>query len=146
MKLLKKLLAIMIALSCVFAITACDNDEETELDTTKHGWALEYEIEEDDDASYVVITGLFLSDGEKYEISEEDYDTIDLVIGAEGKITVPVYDEDGKPNAMNAAWGGMADYDKIFVCMSSHKTTENIEITKEFSVSIGDPAISRPTG
>ena len=97
MKLLKKLLAIMIALSCVFAITACDNDEETELDTTKHGWALEYEIEEEDDASYVVITGLFLSDGEKYEISEEDYDTIDLVIGAEGKITVPVYDEDEKP-------------------------------------------------
>ena len=38
----------------------------------------------------------------------------------------------------DAAWGGMADYDKIFVCMSSHKTTENIDITKEFSVSIGD--------
>lgn len=51
---------------------------------------------------------------------------------------VGTYDKDGKPNAMNAAWGGMADYDKIFVCMSSHKTTENIDITKEFSVSIGD--------
>ena len=51
---------------------------------------------------------------------------------------IGTYDKDGKPNAMNAAWGGMADYDKIFVCMSSHKTTENIEITKEFSVSIGD--------
>ena len=47
-------------------------------------------------------------------------------------------DIDGKPNAMNAARGGMADYDMIFVCMSSHKTTENIDITKEFSVSIGD--------
>ena len=51
---------------------------------------------------------------------------------------IGTYDKDGKTNAMNAAWGGMADYDKIFVCMSSHKTTENIEITKEFSVSIGD--------
>ena len=51
---------------------------------------------------------------------------------------IGTYDKDGKPNVMNAAWGGMADYDKIFVCMSSHKTTENIEITKEFSVSIGD--------
>ena len=51
---------------------------------------------------------------------------------------IGTYDKDGKPNAMNAAWGGMADYDKIFVCMSSHKTTENIDITKEFCVSIGD--------
>lgn len=51
---------------------------------------------------------------------------------------IGTYDKDGKPNAMNAAWGGMADYDKIFVCMSSHKTTENIETTKEFTVSIGD--------
>ena len=51
---------------------------------------------------------------------------------------IGTYDKDGKPNAMTAAWGGMADYDKIFVCMSSHKTTENIEITKEFTVSIGD--------
>lgn len=51
---------------------------------------------------------------------------------------VGTYDKDGNPNAMNAAWGGMADYDKIMVCMSSHKTTENIAITKEFTVSIGD--------
>ena len=51
---------------------------------------------------------------------------------------IGTYDKDGKPNAMNVAWGGMADYDKIFVCMSSHKTTENIEITKEFTASIGD--------
>ena len=41
-------------------------------------------------------------------------------------------------NAMNAAWGGMADYNKIMVCMSNHKTTENIGINKEFTISIGD--------
>ena len=34
----------------------------------------------------------------------------------------------------------MADYDKIMVCMSSHKTTENIEKTGEFTVSFGDAA------
>ena len=51
---------------------------------------------------------------------------------------IGTYDENNKPNAMNAAWGGMADYDKVMVCMSSHKTTENIEIHKEFTISIGD--------
>ena len=50
---------------------------------------------------------------------------------------IGTYDKDGNPNAMNAAWGGMADYDKVMVCMSSHKTTENIEYTNEFTISIG---------
>ena len=51
---------------------------------------------------------------------------------------IGTYDKDNNPNAMNAAWGGMADYDKVIVCMSSHKTTENIAITNEFTISIGD--------
>ena len=51
---------------------------------------------------------------------------------------IGTYDENGKANAMNAAWGGMADYNKVMVCMSHHKTTENIEINKEFTISIGD--------
>ena len=51
---------------------------------------------------------------------------------------IATYDKDGNPNAMNAAWGGMADYDKVMVCMSSHKTTENIAIHNEFTISIGD--------
>ena len=51
---------------------------------------------------------------------------------------IGTYDENNNPNAMNAAWGGMADYDKVMVCMSSHKTTENISITNEFTISIGD--------
>ena len=52
-------------------------------------------------------------------------------------LIIGTYDEDGKPNAMNAAWGGMADYDKIMVCLSSHKTTENIALHNEFTVSMG---------
>ncbi|MBR3890919.1 MAG: flavin reductase family protein [Bacilli bacterium] len=51
---------------------------------------------------------------------------------------IGTYDENGHPNAMNAAWGGMADYHKVMVCMSKHKTTDNIDITKEFTISIGD--------
>lgn len=51
---------------------------------------------------------------------------------------IGTYDKDGKPNAMNAAWGGMADFNKVMVCMSNHKTTENIAYTKEFTISIGD--------
>lgn len=51
---------------------------------------------------------------------------------------IGTYDEVGNPNAMNAAWGGMADYNKVIVCMSNHKTTENISKTNEFTISIGD--------
>lgn len=51
---------------------------------------------------------------------------------------IGTYDKFGNPNAMNAAWGGMADYDKIIICMSNHKTTENILTNKDFTVSIGD--------
>lgn len=51
---------------------------------------------------------------------------------------IGTYDKDGNPNAMNAAWGGMADFNKVIICLSSHKTTENIAITNEFTISIGD--------
>lgn len=51
---------------------------------------------------------------------------------------IGTYDKDNKPNVMNAAWGGMADYDKVIVCLANHKTTENINLTKEFTISIGD--------
>ena len=48
------------------------------------------------------------------------------------------YDENGVPNAMNAAWGGMADDDKIFICLASdHKTTKNLLLNKCMSVSVG---------
>ena len=47
------------------------------------------------------------------------------------------YDENGKPNAMNAAWGGVADANKIFICISNHKTTQNILARKAFTVSMG---------
>ena len=47
------------------------------------------------------------------------------------------YDESGKPNAMNAAWGGISEEDEISVCISAdHKTTENILLKKAFTVAM----------
>lgn len=44
------------------------------------------------------------------------------------------YDEKGVPNAMNAAWGGVYDTNKVTVSLSKHKTTENFAKTKSFTV------------
>ena len=55
-------------------------------------------------------------------------------------LIIATYDEDGKPNAMNAAWGGTAGVDKIMIHMSHHKTTDNILLKKAFTVSFGDAA------
>ena len=52
-------------------------------------------------------------------------------------LIIATYDEEGIPNAMNAAWGGITDTDKISIAMSSHKTTDNILKNKAFTVSIG---------
>ena len=50
-------------------------------------------------------------------------------------------DKDGTPDAMNAAWGGIAGGDKLFLCLSSnHKTVENILERKAFTVSVADEA------
>ena len=47
------------------------------------------------------------------------------------------YDENGNPDAMNAAWGGVAGGNKIFMCISNHKSTDNILARKAFTVSMG---------
>lgn len=39
---------------------------------------------------------------------------------------IGTYDENGKANAMNAAWGGIVGADEIMIDLSSHKTTDNI--------------------
>ena len=56
-------------------------------------------------------------------------------------LIVAAYDENGKVNAMNAAWGGICEADKIMLCLSeSHKTTQNILKRKAFTVSFADKA------
>ncbi len=53
-------------------------------------------------------------------------------------LIIGTYDEDGRPNAMNAAWGGVCGSDEVMIDLSSHKTTENIAVTKAFTVSPAD--------
>ena len=50
---------------------------------------------------------------------------------------IATYGEDGTPNAMNAAWGGISEDEEISICISAdHKTTENILRRKAFTVSM----------
>ena len=48
---------------------------------------------------------------------------------------VGTYDENGVPNAMNAAWGCITDANEITISMSEHKTTENFMKIGAFTVS-----------
>lgn len=54
-------------------------------------------------------------------------------------LMVAAYDENGVVNVMNAAWGMTCAPDKIALFIdSTHKTTQNIMLTKAFTVSIAD--------
>ena len=53
-------------------------------------------------------------------------------------LIIGTYDEEGKANAMNVAWGGIVGMDKIIIDLSSHKTTDNIMKRGAFTVSMGD--------
>ena len=47
------------------------------------------------------------------------------------------YDENGTPNAMNAAWGGISDEKELSMCISAdHRTTANVLAHKAFTVSM----------
>ena len=51
-------------------------------------------------------------------------------------LIVGTFDENGVPNAMNAAWGGIYDTGLVMVCLADdHKTTDNIKKTGAFTVS-----------
>ena len=50
-------------------------------------------------------------------------------------LILATYDENGVPNAMNAAWGGQYDSNEIFVSLAKHKTTDNLLLKKAFTVS-----------
>ena len=48
------------------------------------------------------------------------------------------YNEDGTPNAMNEAWGGISGNTEISVCIGArHRTTQNLLRTGAFTVSPG---------
>ena len=50
---------------------------------------------------------------------------------------IATYDENGVPDAMNAAWGGLSEETEIMICMGDdHKTTENLLKRGAFTVSM----------
>ena len=54
---------------------------------------------------------------------------------------IAAYDENGIPNAMNAAWGGISEADEISMCLSpDHKTVKNILARGAFTVSMATAA------
>lgn len=53
-------------------------------------------------------------------------------------LIVAAYDGEGKPNVMNAAWGGMHTDSHIGICITAgHKTTKNLLAEGAFTVSMG---------
>lgn len=60
-------------------------------------------------------------------------------------LIIGTYDENGTPNAMNAAWGGIYDTNQVMVCLADdHKTTENIKKTGAFTVSFATAKTVEP--
>lgn len=53
-------------------------------------------------------------------------------------LIIGTYDENGKPDAMNAAWGGICGADKIMIELGSHQTSDNIAKTNAFTVAVAD--------
>ena len=54
-------------------------------------------------------------------------------------LIIGTYDENGKPNAMNAAWGGISEETQISICVDDgHKTAKNVVETGAFTVSVAD--------
>lgn len=60
----------------------------------------------------------------------------DSVITPEGVFIIGTYDENGVPDAMNAAWGQQSDDGEITFFLGKHKTTENIKKTGAFTVAM----------
>ena len=52
---------------------------------------------------------------------------------------IATYDEEGRPNVMNAAWGGISGHTKVTACLSpGHKTCQNFAKTGAFTISMAD--------
>ena len=55
-------------------------------------------------------------------------------------LMIATYGEDGTPDVMNAAWGGIADMKRVAMYLSaSHKTVKNILARKAFTVPMWTP-------
>lgn len=95
MKSITKLLTLILVLALSFSFVACNNEDKGEDTSGYTGYAFEYEEKtDDDDKDYYLITGLFVADGDATAVASGLHDGIDLKIGENGEITVPVYEKD----------------------------------------------------
>ena len=53
-------------------------------------------------------------------------------------LMIGTYDEQGKADVMNAAWGGQYDTTQVMLCLGEHQTTKNIRAKGAFTVSFAD--------
>lgn len=52
---------------------------------------------------------------------------------------IATYDENGNPDAMNAAWGGISQMNEVAICLTpSHKTCKNFKKTGAFTIHMAD--------
>ncbi len=58
-----------------------------------------------------------------------------MMVTPQPVLMIGTYDENGVADVMNAAWGGQCDYNQIAISLSEHKTTDNLKLKKEFTVS-----------
>lgn len=58
-----------------------------------------------------------------------------MMVTPQPVLMIGTYDENGVADVMNAAWGGQYDYSQIVISLSEHKTTDNLRLKKEFTVS-----------
>lgn len=49
-------------------------------------------------------------------------------------LIIGTYDNEGKPNAMNAAWAGQWDNHEVMISMERHQTTDNLNLKGEFTL------------
>ena len=55
---------------------------------------------------------------------------------------IATYDENGTPDVMNAAWGGISEGNELSMCISEgHKTTKNLLARKAFTVSVDEKVL-----
>lgn len=58
----------------------------------------------------------------------------DMIMVPMPVLIIGTYDENGVPNAMNAAWGMQCDTDMITISLGNHKTTENLKLKGAFTI------------
>lgn len=61
-----------------------------------------------------------------------------LVTTPQPCVMIATWDENKVPDVMMAAWAGQLDSDQIVISLSEHKTTDNLALTKAFTVSFAD--------